>query len=91
MKLDSSISDDIENITKDMVDDVTRLRAIEKPKDGSTDEEIDAYNKSTKDIKKRIDDNRKLLKEIVNGERLQHYFEEAYFNTRPLINKEFAS
>lgn len=89
MKLDSSISDDIENITKDMVDDVTRLRAIEKPKDGSTDEEIDAYNKSTKDIKKRIDDNRKLLKEIANGERLQHYFEEAYFNTRPLINKEF--
>ena len=33
MKLNTSISDDIEGITKEMVDDVARLRAIEKPKD----------------------------------------------------------
>ena len=50
MKLDSSISSDLESITNDIVEDVTRLRSFEKPKEGATKEEEEAYGNSTREI-----------------------------------------
>jgi len=50
MKLDSSISSDLESITNDIVTDVTKLRSFDKPKEGATKEEEEAYNNSTREI-----------------------------------------
>jgi|GEM_PF-2493724 len=80
--VNSSISDDIYEISSDLFDDIKDLRGLEKPLDTATDEEISIYKNKQSELKKKIDEKKKELVEISEGKKLEKYFGEAYFSTR---------
>lgn len=57
--VNSSISDDIYEISSDLFDDIKDLRGLEKPLDTATDEEISTHIKNKQSELKKIDEKKK--------------------------------
>lgn len=89
IKLNSSMSDDVDKLSSDIYENVSKLRSIEKPNAESTEEEVKAYKKSIKTYEDKIKNSREELQAISNGDRLQKYFEEAFFATRTPLSNTF--
>ena len=87
--LNSAVKDDVTQISNDIYDLASQMREMPRPMDTATDVEKEAYTKSLKPLQDQIKDKQKELQEISEGKRLQQYFEEAFFSTRPGLNGIF--
>lgn len=87
--LNSAVKDDVTQISNDIYDLSSQMREMPRPMDTASDIEKEAYTKSLKPLQDKIKEKQKELQEISEGKRLQQYFEEAFFATRPGLNHYF--
>lgn len=89
IKLNSSLSEDVEKLSNDIYENVAEIRALERPTNDSSEADVKSFHEQEKKYQDRIKDAREELKAISKGDRLQKYFEEAFFSTRPFLYNQF--
>lgn len=89
IKLDSALNQDIEEYSDVIFNNVAKLRELTNSIGDNPDVEKSSTNEKIKEIQNNIKDAREEMKAISNGERLQKYFEEAFFSTNPLLSSKF--
>lgn len=87
--LNSALLDDAEIISQKIIDAQADINSIERPIDTAPEEEKEKYKRAVAQKQAVLEQHRKELIDIVNGNSLPKYFKEAYFATHGHLNHAF--
>jgi hypothetical protein len=89
LKQNTSIRDDVQQVSSDIIGKVNEIKALPEPAKDSTDFEKNEYKTKVNKLNSELLNMKEQMRQIADGEKYTQYYGEALFNMNDRINGAF--